>query len=245
MLKIVCCDTIDCVKKNVKFIIIFCVAIFVVAAIILGTTVFTVKSTELYFVNEKGEFIQPDDGDVDVDINTLLDDFYGDSILFVNGGGVASAIERACHEIKVTAVKKVFPNTLRVYAELRAPLYSLGIDDVVCVCSYDGFVMREESPLTTAALVSVEGSLGTISKPAVGSYLRDCFDDRSEYEVLRGLFDAIKRQDGMSYSRIIDVVSKVIFSEDGVTCVTQTGAKLVIRHPNEDLLEKFSAVFGE
>lgn len=230
--------------KNKKLIVIFCIFVAVVLTVILGSTIFTLRSAELYFINEFGDFVQPDDSATGgVDLDEYLADLYGDNIVFLSKKEITKKIEGANHKIKVDHIEKVFPNKVRIYATVRVPLYSLKIDGETYVCSHDGFVMMH-NPVEFTPVVSVEGALGSVNKPVVGEYVADKFKTPDKYAVIENFFNAVWRQEGFDYASIYNLIKSINLGEDKLTCETQRGATFVILRPDIDLFQKFTAVYG-
>lgn len=230
--------------KNKKLIAIFCIFVAVVLAVILSSTVFTFQTAELYFINEDGKYIEPDKALTDtINVKESLDGLYGNAMLFLNKSQVITRFEKSNLGVKIERVEKVLPNKLRFYASVRVPLYYLNVDDDVYVCSYDGFVMRQ-NPKDTVSLVKVEGAFGFDEKPQLGEYIGEKFSDKSRYEIIQNFFVSVWLQDGFDFAGIYDLIKSVKFDETKLTCKTQRGAAFVILRPETDLFKKFTSIYG-
>ena len=230
--------------KNKKLIAIFCIFVAVVLVVILSSTVFTFQNAELYFINEDGKYIEPDKTLTDtVNVKESLNGFYGDSMVFLSKEKVISQFEKSNLNVKIERVEKVFPNKLRFYATIRVPLYYINVDDVIYVCSYDGFIMQQ-NPKDTVSLVKVDGTFGLESKPDLGEYIGAKFSDKTKYEVIQNFFISVWLQEGFDFAGIYDLIKSVKFEETRLTCQTQRGAVFVILSPEVDLFQKITSIYG-
>ena len=230
--------------KNKKLVAIFCIFVAVVLVVVISGTVFTFQKAELYFINEDGKYIEPDKMLTDtINIQESLDGLYGNSMVFLSKDKALSQFEKSNLGVKIERVEKVFPNKLRFFATIRVPLYYLNIDDVVYVCSYDGFIMQQ-NPKDTVSLVKADGVFGMESKPQVGEYIGAKFSDKDKYEVIQNFLISVWLQEGFDFAGIYDLIKSINVEEKRLTCQTQRGAVFVILSPEVDLFQKFTAIYG-
>ncbi len=230
--------------KNKKLIIIFCVFVAVVLVVILSSTIFTFRSAEVYFVDDGNNLIEPSEDDTGVvDAKNCFSDLFGNNIFLLSKDKITQNFEKANLKVKVKYIEKVFPDKVKIFAQVRVPLYYIESEGNVYVCSYDGFVM-EKNPASLPPLVELSGELGGISAPEVGSYVSSCFANIENYNIIQKLFETIYNYEGFDYQSIPALIKNVDFQSGKIVCYIHDGARFEISGPSIDLDKKFSAVYG-
>ena len=119
--------------KAKKISIIVIAAVFALVAIVCTIGLFSVKKVQVNYAVSKGANT--------MEIQTTLDEFLGDSLVFLSIDKVKDAVD-AYPYFEVTSVDKQFPNVLKVSIRERKETYFVKSGDNYVVTAQDGFVLR-------------------------------------------------------------------------------------------------------
>ena len=154
--------------KAKKISIIVIAAIFAVVAVICTIGLFSIKKVQVDYAVSKGTET--------MEVQTTLDEFLGDSLLFLSVDKVKEAVDSFTY-FEVVSVDKQFPNVLKVSIRERKETYFVKGNDGFVVTAQDGFVLRtatedevEENNLRNKIKLNLDGI--TVQDTTVGAIIK-------------------------------------------------------------------------
>ena len=226
-------------KKLLTFIIV--TVLVVVLAIILGA-VFTVNSGDLVFHSEDGSVIAtPPSAPAS---NQVLEEFFGKNIMFLSKQEVLDSINRTFTDYHAVAVVKNFPNTITVHLVDRVAVYKVGD---LYVDSF-GYIMQEPQN-QVIDITNQFTNVGDVVSRTVGTKLQfnNNQSNNVRLELMLQAVDAVW-QLKYSYQDIPQLISGFAFeeteSEQTMTIITKTGAKIIVYSPSVELVARLHSAFS-
>lgn len=110
--------------KSKRLIILISVFVFIALIVVLGSTVFTLKSVEIDWTTTRAELINKTDEQILDDIELPM----GESIFLIQKQEIINKIEKNNPYIQVLNIETVAPDKLKVYSAERESLYAIKID---------------------------------------------------------------------------------------------------------------------
>ena len=154
--------------KAKKISIIVIAVVFALVAIVCTIGLFSIKKVQVDYAVSKGANT--------MEIQTTLDEFLGDSLVFLSIDKVKDAVDNYPY-FEVTSVDKQFPNVLKVCIRERKETYFVKGNDGYVVTAQDGFVLRtatenevEENLLRDKIYLNLDGI--SVESAAIGSIIK-------------------------------------------------------------------------
>ena len=231
-------------KKKV-LISISSIIIVVALIVVLISTVFALQSIQLFFVDEDGHYVEIDDDYYGgADFKNSLSSYYGKSILFLKKKSLILDIEKNYEWMKVLGVESDFPNSMRVYATIRIPVFRFVQDEVVYYCDSTGYVMYSDQKIPAYVqqekkVIEINGLENEVAM--VGVQLKS-----SSSLITCELITSLWRQSNYNYtySNIPNTIEAMTFFDGSVVIKTTVGAEIIIDDVGHDTHKKFTNAYA-
>jgi len=232
--------------KNKRLLIIFGIFVVIVLAAVIGSAVFSVQNIEFVFKNEFNEIV-PEDNDLwefGHYRDAVAKEFKGKSILVLNRKKLVEVFENSNPWVgtEVSLIETVFPNTLRITAYARVPVFHFQNKDGFFSCDHEGFVIANDKLTKTVEVISAALFSADIK---VGTYL-----SFGHIEIVKDVIDALwiikdEPTERRTYSKIADRIQSLVFSGDEPLLIKMAhGAQVLMVDPSVQTAGKFTAVYG-
>ena len=242
-------------KKHL--LILFCILFVVVVIIVLNSTVFTLQSAKVVFVSydDAGDTIYVDAPEKYATISAIdiLSNLKGKNLFFLSSEKVIDQVHLACPDLKVVAMRRIFPNIVEVFVVEREPVAYFEQNGYYYLVDSEMYVMEVSSStdyvgryikLDVSNLLATEQQLGRCAS----------FVDSAKIDLISDAFKAIWRTkfENVEMPNLLTTVSFDSYKEiESLVLHTKTGAKIwLVGNSPEDgsVFEKLQsglAVYGE
>ena len=230
-------------KKKV-LISIFSIVVVVALIVVLISTVFSLQSVQFFFVNEDGDYVNVDVNDYGgTDVENSLSVYYGKSILFLKKKSLTNDVEKKYEWMKVLGVESDFPNSMRIYASIRIPVFCFMQDEEIYYCDNTGYVMYSDQKIPSyinhdKKVINVSGiERETV---AIGAQLKG-----KSLLIACELISSLWRQPDYkyTYSNIPYTIEAMTFIDGNVIIKTSVGAEIIIDNVEHDTHKKFTNAY--
>ncbi len=219
--------------KTKKFICIGIAIVFFLVMLFSCIALFTVREVQINFaVSDERETTSVQD---------KLDRFTGKNILFLKENELAESFADN-HYLEVVAIKKDYPNVIKIDIKERVEVYEIVSGETVYVTTENGLVLRnyslsEQAPSREKIRLELDGI--TVSSATLGNIIATDADD-----LLMKVFEMAKSV------QLANCIKSVILEKapafNGVaTFNTYTGVKIVVRELFDECVEKIQTAFSK
>lgn len=205
--------------KNKRISIILIAIAFALIVVFSCIGLFSVKKVQVSFAVSEDRNVEQ--------IQSSLDSFLGDNLLFLKTEDVESVIKSIPNSqyLEIAKIEKSYPNVLKIEINERREVYYVKSGQNYYVTTADGFVLNEmlELPVDTSRdkiLLELDGV--NIDSATVGDYLQT--SDNSLMQTVFLMAKSVKLTDCIKKIHVF----KPQFSESNVTFETYTGVNIII-----------------
>lgn len=224
-----------------RLIVIFSIFIVVVLLILLSSTVFSVSEVEVNFYNQEGS---PIASPQNFDATSLLGDYKGKSIFFINEENFIKSIYDSgkYSDWYVVEVERSFPNKIIMHITQRLPVFyieCLGENYLLDVFGYPVDTIADyDGQYIDISYMSFYVESISIGKEVV---LRDSAP--SQFTAMSRIVQTAWRLN-FNYENINLLLSSFAFNDDIVSISLSSGVKINIENYIDDIESKFIRAMG-
>lgn len=219
-----------------RLLIIFIALAVLVLIVVLGSTVFTVKQSEIVLYNELGV---PIASSVVIDSDNLVENYFGKSIFFLNEEEVIDEIhtKEAFREYFCISITREFPNTLMLNIALRQPIFFLSYSGTGYLLDNQGYCIAAEE--NDDGYINITNFSSWVSNIQVGSYVEWNSAYGDKFSVLCDVVNTVWRFE-YNFSDIHQFVSGFDYDDSELTIYTNNGqgAVIIIEEAADGLADK-------
>lgn len=219
-------------KKHI--LILFCILFFVVVVIVLNSTVFTLQRSKMVFVayGDDAETIYVDAPEKYATVSAieLVQDFKGKNIFFLSSSSIIEQVHRKCPDLKVVAVRRVFPNIVEIFVTERQAVAYFEQNGYLYLVDSEMYIMEMTSSFeykNKYIRLDVSGLLD--SNQQVGT--RTVFLDERKVKLFSDTFTAVWRtkfENVEMPNLLTDISFDTYKNVESLVLKTKTGAKIWI-----------------
>lgn len=227
--------------KRKRLIAIFGIFIFIVIAIVLGSTIFAVHQINYVY---KNEFDQIVDAPSKISIEEINKSYTNKSIFLLNTDKLALEVNAYKPSIKVIGVVRNFPSIVNIYYTNRIPVIVVKDSvDLLYTIDLDGYVVS--SVTNYSNLIRIDGL--SFAKLSEGQKAQTAVPaDNYKLDVI---LNALKNLSSLGAlvdhtSAITSMISGCGFESGDLYLNTVNGCKILIKDPVSQLQEKIIGAFS-
>lgn len=224
-------------SKNAKIAIIVAVVALIALIVVLSSTVFVVKKAEIVWYKDVSQNLSQIDNDTILEKSGVQ----SQSVFFLDRDKAIQSLELSYPEIRVINIEVVWPNTLKIHAVEREPVYCLRVSDdkYAIVDEYFKVLSVEDSfdnTQTNATLIDTDATqnLNVVRGDDINIFGATVWSD------IYYAFAEMERD-------IVDfhaIVKTAQLSETTMTIFTHQGTKIILDKPFANTRAKMRAGLG-
>lgn len=227
--------------KRKRLVIIFSIFIFIVAAIVLSSTIFSVQQINYVYKNEFNQLV---DAPSKVNIEQITKSYINKSIFLLNADELISDVNAQAPTLKVIGIVRNFPNVVDIYYTNRIPVIVVKDSvDLIYRIDLDGIVV--ESVTNYSNMVRIDGiSFGRLT---VGQKVEiTSAADKYKFDLIISALKNLSLLGGLvdHTSAIPTIVSSCGFDTTNLYLNTTNGCKILIMDPQTELQGKIIGAFS-